>query len=188
MDSRCKGFNSVGWYKTVVSPTTPYLGLCFYVKITGSDVGCLEGYDVRGRDLVFWVSVVSRAICREICRLDPRCVFFIYNQDAGTCMLRDLYLEGNPGTTDPFMLVRPELAACLGSTNFGQFYCVTGYDVNGDHVRSVFYAADIEECRVAFFLFLTDKRRCVLKKNQFNGVSGSTGPLSLISYACFRVY
>ncbi|PNG99646.1 hypothetical protein TSOC_014572 [Tetrabaena socialis] len=32
-DSTCKGFNSAGWYKRVVSPTSTFTGTCFYTKI-----------------------------------------------------------------------------------------------------------------------------------------------------------
>ncbi|GLI71374.1 hypothetical protein VaNZ11_016564 [Volvox africanus] len=33
-DSTCKGFNSNGWLKSVVSPTVPAQGVCLYTKIT----------------------------------------------------------------------------------------------------------------------------------------------------------
>ncbi|KAG2496690.1 hypothetical protein HYH03_005108 [Edaphochlamys debaryana] len=269
-DSRCKGFNSGGRYKTEVSPIIEYQGSCLYVKVLnlstacprpsdwctsygaslasadcdgdkledwictdpagnrgtvrssdsclsrwpnadpglcpagqldrlpGSDLACVEGYDVRGNDIVTWSSVSSRVACRELCRRDRRCQFFVIRTD-GRCVLRNYYLAGAAGTNGPSSVVE---ASCLsGSTNYGSFECVPGWDVNGDHAAAPFYVSHVYDCRTRcrddeyclFFLYLpattagSTGGTCALKYNAFRGQYGTTQPNAAIQWACFYV-
>ncbi|KAG2496689.1 hypothetical protein HYH03_005107 [Edaphochlamys debaryana] len=261
-DSRCKGFNNGGYYKTVVSPTSSAQGTCLYVKVVtrsactrpdrwcghggaslgnidcdgdglkdwictdlegnrgtirstdscggrwpevdtslcpagqlqrlpGADWACVDGYDVAGDAIVVWTNVGDRATCRELCRQDTRCEFFVLTNDR-RCVLKSNYLTGPSGANGPSSGVS---TTCLGSTNYGQFQCVPGWDVKGDHVEDPFYVSHVSECRYwclnsvdcVFFLYLEDGT-CVLKDNTFKGRYGTTQPNSAIAWACFQVW
>ncbi|PNH07093.1 hypothetical protein TSOC_006482 [Tetrabaena socialis] len=79
-DATCKGFNSDGWYKRSVSPTTAAAnGYCFYTKSTNSGCQQINGYtltpnvDHSGDDISRASSVADAA---NKCNTDATCKGF----------------------------------------------------------------------------------------------------------------
>lgn len=142
----------------------------------------------------------SESQCRDLCFQNAACQFAVLAN--GVCYLRSNAFKGSSGSTGggaaaTTLWVRP---------NWGRFYCVDNYDVNGNHAATSpspgatctnnrFYTSSVQECRdkcladgtCYFFIYFTDGR-CAVKNNALNGNCGITGPNTYSAYTCFQLY
>ncbi|KXZ45996.1 hypothetical protein GPECTOR_48g428 [Gonium pectorale] len=193
------GLMSCSWNATAKPPLCVD-GRRSYVSVRcySATWNCRSRYDIRGDDVRGYLMTSTRQQCSDACYADSRCVYFVRTND-GYCYLKSNPLAGSGGSTGYRSWVD---ASCWMRANYGQFYCVSDWDVQGDHYNddsgcyASFTRLSLADCAnkclqtsTCYFFLRLDDGRCVLKKNAFrDGACGTTQYNTNIDWACFQVY
>ncbi|KAG2485110.1 hypothetical protein HYH03_016097 [Edaphochlamys debaryana] len=88
---------------------------------------CLSGTELKGDTVQTVAAVESVDDCQQLCGGMGSCEFSVYDSMGMTCALRSNGLAGANGTNG----LNPSLTTCFSRPNYGNYYCVKGWDIQG---------------------------------------------------------
>ncbi|KAG2493222.1 hypothetical protein HYH03_008638 [Edaphochlamys debaryana] len=185
------------WPLTSADPSTPALcPVAQLERVPGDSSTCWTGYNVAGQ-VLYHVLHATLASCREACRVEPLCEFFVLWTD-GMCQIRAQILQplGGGNGADPTVDT-----GCIGGMNSSmtdpssRYHCAPGYNVAGDRILPdpITGLSDVSECAVycnlqptcQAYTYYVSTGECYVKSNLFAGSNDATeGATDLIT--CFR--
>ncbi|KAG2487038.1 hypothetical protein HYH03_014284 [Edaphochlamys debaryana] len=95
---------------------------------------CLTGLELAGDNIQIAAPVGSLAACQQLCSQEPQCEFSVYDSASRQSTLRRNGLAGANGTN----ALPASSTTCFSRPNYGNFYCVKGWDINGRNLWNAF--------------------------------------------------